>query len=235
MNIKLERKAIRFWPVLFVFFFFSGCFYGTFQTADTLGRGKSELTAYTFAPSYISQKERNKAKENDYVAPGALGLVYQVGVAEHADAGIQFLPYAVGVNGKFGLGSRLPGVELASFVSLNYLLGRAQIAPKVSIIAGKDFGGVSLYGGGEFFRGPDWEKQVHPGEKNSVSDIPDLPDGGSGALFLGARISTGNAGLESRWIPQALYFELSVPLDVKYRMVLFGIGFSGLGGGGFEF
>jgi hypothetical protein len=213
----------------------SGCFYGTFQTAEPLGKGNSELTVYTFAPSYTSQKERKKADEDNYAAPGAFGLVYQVGVTENADAGLQFLPYALGINGKISLGRELFGARLATFASLNYLLGRAQIAPKISVIGGRDFGGVSLYTGGELFRGPDWEEQLRADKKNSISDIPDLRDGTATALFFGARISTGNAGLENRWIPQAFYFELSVPLDVRYRTVLFGIGMSGMSGKGFEF
>ena len=127
----------------------SGCFYGTFQTAEPLGKGNTELTAYTFAPSYRSQSEREKANEASYAAPGAFGLVYQIGVTDGADAGIQFLPYAIGVNGKISLGREVLGARLSTFGSLNYMLGRAQLAPKISLIGGRNFGGVSLYLGGE--------------------------------------------------------------------------------------
>jgi len=201
-----------------------GCFFGTFQSARTVGRGKTSGTIFLNLPTYVSEKDRKSAKRDNYSPPITAGALYQVGVSDNADFGVQVIQYGLGVNGKVKFALNGMPVDFAVAPSVTYLFGRAQLSPMVAGIVGKTWGDLDIYAGLNGAYGPDWR------ERRKGVSFSDLPTRVTWALFAGTKVSVSGEAQLNPWLPKSLVFELGVPLDIKYNLIYFGVGVGGFSG-----
>jgi|GEM_PF-2837216 len=213
----------------------SGCFFGTFQTGETLGAGNVGSTAYVTVPTYAY----SDSTMEDILASMSAGGFFQIGATDNFDAGLFFGTAGIGAQAKLRFtpggktlkrkssgrthsGGRRSAkrsynpFDAAAIVSLNYDLWHGGLVPKADLVGSFRFGEYfSLYGGGEIFYAP------------KLTDI-ELNKFVNREIFMGFNVRRGDnisPGLD--WIPNSLFIEFGYPLDVEKKTFMFGIGIGG--------
>lgn len=207
----------------------AGCYFGTFQGARTIGKGKINAKAYTMYPTYFSARDRARAEEEYQNVSGIIAGGYvQYGVSPRYDLGIQTTGYGVGIHGKWWAikrnDKRRRGLDFAPITWFNYNMLSEQIDPKLSLVTSLPVYTTSCaYLGYEMMYAPNaaftmralsgspefaWEKIV------AYRQFQD-------AIFLGFEARMGTS--KSAFLPAQATVEFSYPLQNKYPMMLLGI------------
>lgn len=213
----------------------SGCFFGTFQTAETVGAGNVGSTAYVMVPTYAYSDTTMEA----IVESMSAGGFFQIGATDNFDIGLFFGTAGIGAQGKLrftpgggssrrsksgrtrSLGRRsrkrsYNPFDVAAIVSVNYDLWNGGLVPKGDLVGSLRMGEYfSLYGGGQMFYAP------------KITD-PNLERHFNRQIFLGLNVRRGeHVNPQMDWIPNSLFIEFGYPLDLEQRTFMFGIGIGG--------
>ncbi len=213
----------------------SGCFFGTFQTAETVGAGNVGSAVYVTVPTYAY----SDSTMEDIIESMSAGGFFQIGATDNFDVGLFFGTAGIGAQGKFrftpggktskrktssrklsrgrrNVSRNYNPFDVAAIVSLNYDLWRGGFVPKGDLIGSFRFGEYfSLYGGGEIFYAP----KLTDTELNKFANRE---------IFVGFNVRRGEkVSPELDWIPNSLFVEFGYPLDVEKKTFMFGIGIGG--------
>jgi hypothetical protein len=213
----------------------SGCFFGTFQTAETVGAGNVGSTAYVTIPTYAY----SDTTMEDIVESMSAGGFFQIGATDNFDIGLFFGTAGIGAQGKLrftpggsksrrsqsgrtrssGRRSRRSSYnpfDLAAILSVNYDLWNGGLVPKGDLVGSVRLGEYfSLYGGGQMFYA------------SKITD-PNIDRQFNRQLFFGLNVRRGeHISPEMDWIPNSLFIEFGYPLDLEKRTFMFGIGIGG--------
>jgi hypothetical protein len=216
----------------------SGCFFGTFQTAETVGAGNVSSTAYVMIPTYAY----TDTTMEDFAENMSAGGFFQIGATDNFDVGLFLGTAGIGAQGKFRFTPGSTGksrtsrktrssrtssrrrrtsyatpFNAAAIVSATYNIWRGGIVPKGDLVASIRFGEYfSLYGGGQIFYAPKmYDTEVTEKYVNRQ-------------LFAGFNVQRGeDIAPQLQWIPTSLYIEFGYPLDLEKKTAMFGIGIGG--------
>lgn len=217
----------------------NGCFFGTFQTAETLGAGNVGSTAYVMVPTYGLLDTSITGEE--FLESVSAGGFFQIGATNNFDVGLILSTAGIGAQGKlrFTPGARKSSrtksgrtrssgrrrrrrssnpFDVATIITVNYNLWTGGLLPKFDLIGSIRFNEFfSLYGGGQLFyiANLDLDESQFNTKMNKE-------------VYLGINVRRSEKitpGLD--WIPSSLYIEFGYPLDLEERAVLFGIGIGG--------
>ena len=235
MDIRKVRNTYIIVFLLLLCILLDGCFFGTFQTAETLGAGNVGSTAYVMVPTYaFSDSTMEDIAENM-----SAGGFFQIGATDNFDIGLFLGTAGIGAQGKLRLTpgrrtskrrkssrSRSTGrrskrssnnpFDAAAIFSINYNLWRGGLIPKGDLVGSIRFGEYfSIYGGGQIFYAP----------KITETELINYVNR---QLFFGFNVRRGekvNPAMD--WIPSSLYIEFGYPFDLEERAFLFGLGIGG--------
>ncbi len=231
--ITKKVKFIRFiFSLVFLGIISHGCFFGTFQTAETLGAGNVGSGAYVVVPTYTSKADRDSAFESgEFLENISGGGFFQIGATDNFDVGLCFSTAGIGAQGKLRFtpsrrisssrgrsrrGHSSSHFDMATIITINYDFYRGGLLPKFDLLGSMRFNEYfALYGGGQVFYVPDLSDTYLDTEWNKE-------------LYLGINVKRGEEstpGME--WIPSSLYIEFGFPLDLERRAIMFGIGIGG--------
>lgn len=214
----------------------NGCFFGTFQTAETLGAGKVGSTAYIMIPTYAY----SDSTMDDFVEAMSAGGFFQIGATDNFDVGLILSAAGIGAQGKLRL---TPGVtssrsgsssrrsisrrgrrrsssynpfNAAGIFSINYDLWRGGLVPKGDLLASVRFSEYfSIYSGGQIFYAPKLTDTKLDREVNRQ-------------IYVGFNVRRSEKVTpQMQWIPTSLYIEFGYPLDLEKKTFMFGIGIGG--------
>lgn len=215
----------------------SGCFFGTFQTAETVGAGNVSSTAYAMIPTYaFTDTTMEEIAENI-----SAGGFFQMGATDNFDIGLFFGTAGIGAQGKLRLtpGSTAKSKTIrktrtrsssrrrrktsvmpfhaAAIVSATYNIWKGGLVPKGDLVASIRFSEFfSLYGGGQIFYAP------------KMYDTDVTAKYVNRQLFVGFNVERSeDISKQLEWIPTALFIEFGYPLDLEQRTAMFGIGIGG--------
>lgn len=232
MNISRVKNIYFLVCFLLLCIFLHGCFFGTFQTAETLGAGNVGSVAYVMVPTYgFSDTTMEDIAENM-----SAGGFLQIGATDNVDIGLCFSTAGIGAQGKlrFTPGSRTSKrrksgrtrstgrrsrkrsynpFDIAAILSVNYNLWRGGLIPKGDLVGSIRFGEhFSLYGGGEIFYAPKIT------DKNLINYV-------NRQLFIGFNVRRSEkVNPEMDWIPSSIYIEFGYPFDLEKKTFMFGLG-----------
>jgi len=213
----------------------TGCFFGTFQTAQTLGAGNVGSAAYVMIPTYAY----SDTTMEDIVKNMSAGGFFQIGATDNFDVGLYLGTAGLGAQGKLRLTptrktskktrsgrTRSAGrrskrrsynpFDLATLFTINYDFTHGGLIPKGDLIGSFRFGEYfSLYGGGQIFYAPKIGETAINKYVNKQ-------------LFVGFNVRRSEKVIPGMdWIPNSLYIEFAYPLDLEKRTFMFGIGIGG--------
>lgn len=235
----MEIRTVRFlwsFSCLFVLCLLAGgCFFGTFQTAETVGAGNVSSTAYVMIPTYAF----TDTTMEDFAENLSGGGFFQIGATDNFDIGLFFGTAGIGAQGKLRLTPGSTGstkkprrtrslprrrrkttvtpFHAAAIVSATYNIWKGGLVPKGDLVASIRFSEFfSLYGGGQIFYAPKlYDTDVTARYVNRQ-------------LFGGFAVQRSeDISKQLEWIPTALYIEFGYPLDLEKRTAMFGIGIGG--------
>jgi len=211
----------------------NGCFFGTFQTAETLGAGNVGSAAYVMLPTYAY----SDSTMDDILESLSAGGFFQIGATDNFDIGLCFSTAGIGAQGKLRF---TPGTskssrsgrtsssrrgrrnrsynrfDAAGILSINYDIWRGGLIPKGDLLSSIRFGEYfSLYGGGQVFYAPKFTDTDLQRELNRQ-------------IYMGINVRRGEGtSPEMEWIPSSIFIELGYPLDLEEKAFMFGIGIGG--------
>lgn len=222
--------------LVFILALANGCFFGTFQTAETLGAGNVGSAAYIMIPTYAY----SDSTMEDFVETMSPGGFFQIGATDNFDVGLMFSGAGIGAQGKLRLtpgfsssrrrssdrryisrrGSRsrrsYNPFNVAGMFTVNYDLWHGGLIPRGDLIASIRFSEYfSIYGGGQIFY---------------VPNLPDtmLSSKSNRQIFAGLNVRRSEKVTpQMEWIPTSLYVEFAYPLDLEKKTFMFGIGIGG--------
>ncbi len=203
----------------------TGCYYGSMQGARTLGENEMSISGGVGLPAYLSSDDRRNADasgEDDI--PISPSFCFMTGAAKGIDLGLSAYGYGVGPQVRVAL----LGTETREAVSVtagaNYVIPAKVIGGRGSIAASYLLGtGLEVYGAWDAGYGPDVINI--PEDQSGDWDWSEMEDGFYHCLRAGAAYSLAGTSRET-WIPDKLTFEFAIPLDLRWSMVLVGIGVS---------
>jgi hypothetical protein len=236
MNIRKETWVCFLCCLFVLCLLSSGCFFGTFQTAETVGAGNVNSTAYVMIPTYAY----TDTTMEDFAENMSGGGFFQIGATDNFDVGLFLGTAGIGAQGKlrFTPGSTSKSKKTgrtksrsssrrrktttnpfhaAGIVSVTYNIWKGGLVPKGDLVASIRFGEYfSLYGGGQVFYAP----------KMYDSDVTEKYV--NRQLFGGFNIQRSeDISKELEWIPTSLFIEFGYPLDLEKKTAMFGIGIGG--------
>lgn len=217
------RRLLALFFIIFILLG-EGCFFGTFQTADTLGPGEIAAGWYINYPLYFSKQDKIHSKEDSlgaYVTPN-IGGYLAYGAADFADFGLKAsLGEGFGPFGKIKFLDESYGLlSGAVLLSMGYHPVAQGISLRSDILFSKKLSPFSsIYFGWTGVRSPDYRRVAYEGiEADEIQDFKFFQ-----ALFLGVdlrRKSFEDPRLEK--FPFGLTMEFTVPLT-RYPALFFGI------------
>lgn len=204
----------------------SSCYYGTMQTARTLGKNHITITGGVNLPAYFSAESKREAEENreDYLqAYPSISLA--TGATERIDLGVSSFGYGVGPFIKYNIMPPGNSTAVSALLNMNYVIPMQVMLPRVSLCAGHNFDrDLEIFLGCDAGYGPD------------LANIPETSDGGhdwdsvENSFFTCIRTgcsyelrAPGSSNENNTYIPESIMFQFSVPLDLSRSMILAGI------------
>lgn len=238
MKIQNSRWLLLLSCLIALCLLSSGCFFGTFQTAETVGAGNVNSTAYVMIPTYAYADTTME----DFAENMSAGGFFQMGATDNFDLGLFIGTAGIGAQGKlrFTPGSTSKKKKsarresrsrsrrrrrksystpfhAAAIVSATYNIWKGGLVPKGDLVASVRFGEYfSIYGGGQIFYAPKlYDNEVSAKYVNRQ-------------LFAGFNVQRSeNISQQLAWIPTSLYIEFGYPLDLEKKTAMFGIGIGG--------
>lgn len=205
----------------------SSCYYGAMQGARTLGEDHMNLTSGVTLPAYLSTEDKREAEESriDYLEVYPT-FSFAVGATERIDLGVSVFGYGVGPSIKYGFLDPESRNAVSALLDVNYVVTAQVMMPRLSLCGGRLFGdGLEVFLGGDVGYGPD------------LANIPKTSDGSNdwdmmdNTLFscvrAGCRYEIKGPDSPNRdraYLPEAVMFQFSVPLDLNRGMILVGLG-----------
>ncbi len=236
MSKQMAKWMYSLSLVLMISIFSSGCFFGTFQTAETVGAGNVASAAYVMIPTYAY----TDSTMEDFAENMSAGGFFQMGATDRFDVGLFLGTAGIGAQAKLRLTpgstgksrkvSRRPTrsarrtrktttnpFHVAAIVSATYNLWKGGLVPKGDLVASMRFNEYfSIYGGGQIFYAP------------KMYDIDVTEKYVNRQFFGGFNIQRSEDISEQlQWIPTSLYIEFGYPLDIEKKTAMFGIGIGG--------
>ncbi len=202
----------------------AGCYYGSLQGARTLGENQLSVSGGVGLPAYLSSDDRREADasgEDDI--PISPSFSFMTGAARGIDLG--FAAYGYGAGPQVRVGFFDPGVREALSITAgaNYVIPAKVIGGRGSIAAGYLLGsGLEVYGAWDAGYGPDVINI--PEDQSGKQDWSQVTDDFYHCVRAGAVYTLSGSAGRDVWIPGKLIFEFAVPLDLRWKMVLVGIG-----------
>lgn len=203
----------------------AGCYYGSLMGARTLDENELSFSGGVGLPAYLSSDDRREADASgeDHI-PVSPSLSVMTGAAEGIDLGLAAYGYGLGPQVRIALLN--PGLREALSVTAgaNYVIPAKVIGVRGAIAAGYQPGSsLEVYGAWEGGYGPDLINI--PRDSAGSRDWTEISDGFYHCVRAGAVYSVSGPDSES-WIPEKLTFEFAFPLDLRWNMILVGIGVS---------
>ncbi len=203
----------------------TGCYYGSLQGARTLGENRYRIGGGVGLPAYLSSDDRREAdtsgEDNLPVSPS---LSFFTGAARRMDLGLAAYGYGIGPQVRVALLD--PGFRAAISVSAcaNYVIPAKVIGGRASLAAGYLLGrDLELYGAWDAGYGPDVINV--PEDSTGARNWSEMKDSFYHYIRAGAVYALpGGGGSGSQWLPDGVTFEFAVPLDLRWNMVLAGLG-----------
>lgn len=201
----------------------SGCYYGSLQGARTLGENELSVSGGVGLPAYLSSDDRREADasgEDDI--PISPSLSFLTGAARGIDLG--FAAYGYGLGPQVRVAILDPGIREALSVTAgaNYVIPAKVIGGRASLAAGYLLGSdLEVYAAWDAGYGPDVINI--PEDSSGDWDWSGMDDGFYHCIRTGAVYSLPGSPREV-WIPGGLTFEFAIPLDLRWNMVLVGLG-----------
>lgn len=202
----------------------AGCYYGSLQGARTLGENQLSVSGGVGLPAYLSSNDRRAADasgEDDI--PISPSLSFMTGAARGIDLG--FAAYGYGIGPQVRIALLDPGVREALSITAgaNYVIPAKVIGGRGSVAAGYLLGrDLEVYGAWDAGYGPDVINI--PEDSAGNWDWSEMVDDFYHCARAGAVYALSNSSSRASWIPERLIFEFAVPLDLRWNMVLVGIG-----------
>lgn len=167
------RNLILIFFILTILLSFNGCFFGTFQSAKTIGKGNMGGLIHFSLPVYSEPRDLSKEKlevEGNTVSIPPTGIQYTIGIEENLDLTVySSLSTGLGTHLKYMFHhNEVSGVATAvlggiCIWQLNYLL------PHFAIIRSKDISDrSSIFVGVGVFPYPDGKDNIHFGGEISI-------------------------------------------------------------------
>lgn len=201
----------------------AGCYYGSMQGARTLGENELSVSGGVGLPAYLSSADRREADasgEDDI--PISPCLSFFTGAARGVDLG--FAAYGYGLGPQVRVAILDPGIREALSVTAgaNYVIPAKVIGGRASLAAGYLLGSdLEVYAAWDAGYGPDVINI--PEDSSGEWDWSEMEDGFYHCIRTGAVYSLPGSPREI-WIPCGLTFEFAIPLDLRWNMVLVGLG-----------
>ncbi len=212
--------------ILPIIFLMQGCFFGTFQTAESLKPGDVNAGWYVNIPLYFDASTRNESKQSDngaYEYPNVGGyLLYgasnRIGFGIRGSFGegigpftkIQFLDEKI----TFLSGAVMAGMAYHPVAQGISLRGDLVFSKRLSLYS-------SIYWGWTILRVPDYRKLAY--ENVKIGDIKDFRE--FNALFVGVDLKRKRRSSYFKKIPFGMTMEFTVPLT-KYPAIFWGFQFT---------
>ena len=216
----------RFFLLLPFVFLLEGCFFGTFQTAESLKPGDVNAGWYANMPLYFDNSVKEKSKEHNkgaFIYPNIGG----------------YLMYGASKSVDFGMRGSL-GEGLGPFTKIQFL-NEKNLFLSGAIIAGMAYHPVaqgislradlifskrlslysSLYWGWTIMRAPDYRMLAYKDVK--LNDIKEFRE--FNAIFLGVDLKRKKGSSYFNKIPFGLTMEFTVPLT-DYPAIFWGFQFT---------
>jgi hypothetical protein len=216
-------------PLLFAALLLSSCYYGVMQGARTLGKGHINLTGGVTIPAYFSTADKREAEstQDDFldVYPS---FSFAIGATDRVDLAVTAFGYGVGPSVKYSFLAPEAANAVSALLEMNFVVTAQVMMPRLSLCAGRLFGqDLEAFAGADVGYGPD------------LANIPET-EGGSfdwdhveNTLFACVRAGCryevrppGSPNADDKWLPEAVMFQFSIPLDLSRGMILAGIGVS---------
>lgn len=203
----------------------AGCYYGSMQGARTLGENELSVSGGVGLPAYLSSDDRREADasgEDDL--PISPSLSFLTGAAKGVDLG--FAAYGYGLGPQVRVAILDPGIREALSVTAgaNYVIPAKVIGGRASLAAGYLLGSdLEVYAAWDAGYGPDVINI--PEDSSGKWDWSEMQDGFYHCVRAGVVYSFSDSPSEV-WIPRGLAFEFAIPLDLRWNMVLVGLGVS---------
>ncbi len=199
----------------------TGCFFGTFQTAQTIPPGEVNYGWYATFPVYFSKVDKDTSKARGYgafVTPNIGGyLVY--GASPTLNFGLRgSAGEGIGPFGKFRfLSESFAPISGAAIFSLGYHPVAQGISGRVDLVFSRQLSPYSsIYYGATYLRSPDYRRLAYKVKVREIEEFKYF-----WCVFAGVDLNRELANDSGVGIPFGMTLELSLPL-VKYPALFFG-------------
>ena len=207
----------------------SSCYYGAMQGARTLGKGHINLTGGVTLPAYFSTDDKREAESTrvDYleVYPS---FAFAIGATDRIDLAISSFGYGVGPSVKYGILDPGGSTAISALLEMNYVVTTQVMMPRFSLCGGHMFGTeLEAFAGVDLGYGPDLANI--PETEGGSFDWDNVDNTFFSCVRAGCRYEIrppGSPNQDKRYLPEAVLFQFSIPLDISRSMILAGIGIS---------
>jgi len=199
------------------------------QGARTLGKGHISMTGGITLPAYFSTADKREAESTgvDYLDVYPV-FSFAIGATERIDLAATSFGYGAGPSVKLALLDPESVDAVSVLLDMNYVFTAQVMMPRLSLCAGRLFGSdLEAFAGVDAGYGPD------------LANIPET-EGGSydwdhventffSCVRAGCRYEVrpeGGPNEDRKWLPEAVMFQFSIPLDLSRSMILAGLGVS---------
>lgn len=216
--MKIFKMASRIAAVLSLLL--SGCFFGTFQTAQTLEPGGVDAGWYVNYPFYFDKVSREEAKNRGkaYTLPNIGGYI-GYGTNGSFDVGLRgSLGEGIGPYGKLRLLNESP-FSLGTLFGFGYHPVAQGISLHLDLLVSKRLSRFSsIYTGLEILRMPDYRRGTDAPDIQDVDEFKQFE-----AIFFGIKASRKGGG-RYRNLPFGITLEFTFPLTENPALI-FGVQF----------
>jgi len=222
----MSRPAL---PLIFAALLFSSCYYGAMQGARTLGKGHINLTGGVTLPAYFSTADKREAESSreDYleVYPA---FSFAIGATDRVDLAVTSFGYGVGPSVKYAFLNPEGATAVSALLDMNFVVPAQVMMPRLSLCVGRLVGqDLEAFAGVDVGYGPDLANI--PKTEGDTFDWDNVDNTLFSCVRAGCRYELrppGGANAEKKWLPEAVMFQFSIPLDLSRSMILAGIGVS---------
>ena len=204
----------------------SSCYYGAMQGAYTLGKNHMTVTGGITLPAYFSADSKREAEASriDYLETYPTAD-FAIGATDRIDLGVSSFGYGAGPMVKYNIMDPEAGTAVSLMLNMNYVIPMQVMLPRLSLCAGNRLDrDLEIFAGTDAGYGPD------------LANIPESQDGshdwGSvdntffACVRIGCKYELKASGSENEnipYLPEAVLFQFSIPLDISRSMILAGL------------
>jgi hypothetical protein len=207
--------------IVLVFLISSGCYYGAMQGAHTLGNDHMIFRGSMMFPAFFSTEERREADEsgedNLDIYPS---FIFATGATSRLDVGLSAYGYGVGPLVKVGILDPSKPEAVSVLLNASYVIPVKVIGTRASITAGMRFGpDLETWAGYELGYSPDFLNI--PEKASGGYDWEEVDNTFFQCIRVGCQYELGSS---SSYVPESIVIEFLVPLDLRWNMIVAGLG-----------